>query len=81
MLFSALRSRAIESDLDRRIAAAEAAVAEVKAKAAANLEKAQADLDAAMARLESAPDRLKPLYQSEVKARRYLCEQFANLAA
>lgn len=71
----------INRELDARIASARTQIDGTKTKAAALLKDAQAKLAEAETRAATAPEAFRRSFDAEIRARRYLCEMFANLAA
>ena len=83
-IFAALGARKARntlSQLERQIAALDRAIAAEKAKAAVLLQVAESDLAAAIAAHAAAPEAFKRVCAAEVRARRYIRDMYANLAA
>ncbi len=76
-----LIARRRETDLDRKIAAANAAIEAGKEKARAELAIAESKLAARIAERDAAPVQFYRAYNAAVKAQAFVCDQLRALAA
>lgn len=80
MLFT-FTNRRRETELDRKIAAANAAIDAAREKARAELAVAETKLAARIAERDAAPVEFRRAYHAAVKAQEWLCVQLRGLAA
>jgi hypothetical protein len=76
-----LIARRRETELDRKIAAANAAIEESKEKARAELAIAESKLAARIAERDAAPVQFYRAYNAAVKAQAFVCYQLRAIAA
>ena len=76
-----LIARRRETELDRKIAAANAAIKESKEKARAELAIAESKLAARIAERDAAPVQFYRAYNAAVKAQAFVCDQLRAIAA
>ncbi len=76
-----LIARRRETDLDRKIAAANAAIEASKEKARAELAIAESKLAARIAERDAAPVQFYRAYNAAVKAQAFVCDQLRAIAA
>jgi hypothetical protein len=76
-----LIARRRETELDRKIAAANAAIEASKEKARAELAIAESKLAARIAERDAAPVQFYRAYNAAVKAQAFVCDQLRAIAA
>jgi hypothetical protein len=76
-----LIARRRETELDRKIAAANAAIEASKEKARAELAIAESKLSARIAERDAAPVQFFRAYNAAVKAQAFVCDQLRAIAA
>jgi F0F1-type ATP synthase membrane subunit b/b' len=76
-----LIARRRETELDRKIAAANAAIEATKEKARAELAIAESKLAARIAERDAAPVQFYRAYNAAVKAQAFVCDQLRAIAA
>jgi len=76
-----LITRRRENELDRKIAAANAAIEASKEKARAELAIAESKLAARIAERDAAPVQFYRAYNAAVKAQAFVCDQLRAIAA